>query len=165
VRFRALLTVAIVGAGLIRPPVSLAQDADGLTIRVDDCIALESELARYDCYERLVRAALSEREDTVETAAEGQEERSPTIREVADERGTQPADAAEFVSTITALDEDLRNRYTITLGNGQIWRQMLAKRYALRVGQEVRVYPTRWGDSYRLSAKRLKGFIQVERVK
>lgn len=165
-RFRALLHPVFAATVLLGPSVSRAQDADGLTIRVDECVGLKSEADRYDCYERLVDAARGEREDVPEAAAKGQEPGTPGIGPAATDEGeARPAEPEEFVSTIAALDEKLRDRYTITLDNGQVWRQMLAKRYALRVGQEVRIYPTRWGDSYRLSSKELRGFIQVERVK
>jgi len=74
-------------------------------------------------------------------------------------------DLVEFHSTISKLREYIPGRYLITLENGQVWRQMVAKRYRLRVGHNVRIYPSRWGKSFRLSAEELKGFIQVERVR
>ncbi|HEU4619493.1 MAG TPA: hypothetical protein VFV10_15760 [Gammaproteobacteria bacterium] len=52
----------------------------------------------------------------------------------------------------------------ITLENGQIWRQMTPEIYPLQEGFEVKIYPTRWGNAYRLSVEELGGFIQVERV-
>jgi hypothetical protein len=57
-----------------------------------------------------------------------------------------------------------RNDYRITLENGQIWRQTQARRYALRTGYHVRVYPSPWGESFRLAAEELNGFIQVQRI-
>jgi hypothetical protein len=53
----------------------------------------------------------------------------------------------------------------ITLDNGQVWRQMQPKRYPLQPGYDVRIYSSRWGNSYRLSSPILNGFIQVERVR
>ena len=41
---------------------------------------------------------------------------------------------------------------------------MISKRYPLEVGDEVRIYSTRWGSSFRLSAERVGSYIQVERV-
>ena len=55
--------------------------------------------------------------------------------------------------------------WVITLTSGQVWRQMYNKRYNLKEGQEVKIAPTIWGNAYRLSVKKLGGFIQVERVK
>jgi hypothetical protein len=70
----------------------------------------------------------------------------------------------EFVSTITALEQYRPNAYELTLANGQTWRQVEAKRYPLRIGYTVRVYPSKWADSYRLSAEELHGFIRIKRV-
>jgi hypothetical protein len=76
-------------------------------------------------------------------------------------------DLVELHSTISKLKETRPGRYLITLENGQVWRQMVAEeRYRLRVGHNVRIYPTRWAKkSFRLSAEVLKGSIQVERVR
>lgn len=71
----------------------------------------------------------------------------------------------EMFGTIASLRQFAPNQVTITLTNGQVWRQRRAERYGLREGQDVRIYATRWGDDFRLSVKDLGGFIQVERVK
>ena len=55
--------------------------------------------------------------------------------------------------------------WIVTLASGQVWRQMHTKRYDLHEGQEVKISPTRWGSSYRLSVKELGSFIQVERIR
>ena len=69
----------------------------------------------------------------------------------------------ELIGRIAELQRG-QNGWIVTLEHGQVWRQMNTKRYALREGQEVRIYPTRWGDSYRLSVVDGAGFIQVERI-
>jgi hypothetical protein len=71
---------------------------------------------------------------------------------------------SELVDTIAALEQRGPSLWLITLEGGQQWRQMISKRYLLNVGDEIRIYPTRWGSSYRLSAPRVGGYIQVERV-
>ena len=81
------------------------------------------------------------------------------------EKRDDEKDLVELHSTISKLREYIPGRYLITLENGQVWRQMVAERYRLRVGHNVRIYPSRWGKSFRLSAEELKGFIQVERVR
>lgn len=73
-------------------------------------------------------------------------------------------DGAELVGTVASLEQLGPNLWVVTLDGGQQWRQMLTKRYALRVGDEVRIYSTRWGSAYRLSSERLGSYIQVERV-
>jgi hypothetical protein len=74
-------------------------------------------------------------------------------------------DAREIVSTIVDVRETRSNTSLVTLDNGQIWRQMQPKWYPMRPGQAVRLYPTSWGNSYRLTAEDLNSFIQVERVR
>jgi hypothetical protein len=82
------------------------------------------------------------------------------------EKRDDEEDIVELHSTIKELKEIRPYSYLITLENGQIWRQMVAERYRLRVGHNVRIYPTRWSKkSFRLSAEGLKGSIQVERVR
>ncbi|MEY4640724.1 MAG: hypothetical protein RLZZ227_718 [Pseudomonadota bacterium] len=70
----------------------------------------------------------------------------------------------ELIDTVAAIEQVGPQLLLVTLASGQQWRQMLSKRYALKVGDEVRIYSTRWGSSYRLSAERLDGFVQVQRV-
>lgn len=71
---------------------------------------------------------------------------------------------SELVDTIASLEQYGPVMLRITLESGQEWQQMYSKSYPLKVGDEVRIYPTRWGSSYRLSAARLAGYIQVKRV-
>lgn len=61
--------------------------------------------------------------------------------------------------------QQAQDGWVITLASGQVWRQMVNKRYNLQVGQDVKIAPTMWGNAYRLSVKDLGGFIQVERVR
>jgi hypothetical protein len=81
------------------------------------------------------------------------------------EKQEEEKDLVELHSTVSKLKEYLPQRFLITLENGQVWRQMVGERYRLKVGYKVRIYPNRWGKSFRLSAEELKGFIQVERVR
>ena len=81
------------------------------------------------------------------------------------EKRDDEEDLAELHSTIKKLKEIRPFCYLITLENGQVWRQMVAEEYRLRVGHNVRIYPARWSKkAFRLSAEGLKGSIQVERV-
>lgn len=70
----------------------------------------------------------------------------------------------EITATIASVRQFAPNQVTVTLANGQVWRQRRAERYGLKDGQTVRIYATRWGNDYRMSVKELGGFIQVERV-
>ena len=70
----------------------------------------------------------------------------------------------ELIDTIASIRQLGQGMSVITLSSGQKWQQMITKRFFLKEGEEVRIYPTIWGNSYRLTSKRLGGFIQVKRV-
>jgi hypothetical protein len=166
VRRAQLLPTA--GAAVIWAVAGHAQPAD-VNIEVSECIALESELERYACFERLTEAALAEaatsnRAEAVRREPADRAVASPANSAIAPAPRSAPASPEEIRSAIVALDERRPNEHLITLENGQVWRQSLAKRYPLRVGQDIRIYPTRWGDSFRLTAIESNGYIQVERT-
>jgi pyruvate/2-oxoglutarate dehydrogenase complex dihydrolipoamide acyltransferase (E2) component len=71
----------------------------------------------------------------------------------------------ELHATVAQIWRLMPTLLEITLENGQVWRQTQNKPYNLRVGDEVRIYPTRWGDAYRLTAPRVAGYIQVSRLR
>jgi len=73
--------------------------------------------------------------------------------------------ANELIATVAELKELNRNRFIITLENGQVWEQMDTKRFILSEGDEVRIYATRWGNSFRLASLSHNGFIQVKRLR
>jgi len=75
---------------------------------------------------------------------------------------TNAAGNTELNDRITGLQKT-PSGWIVTLANGQVWRQMNTQNYGLRIGQEVKIYPS-WGTSYRLAVKELGSFIQVERV-
>ena len=71
----------------------------------------------------------------------------------------------ELLDEVSDLDVIKPNMLDITLDSGQVWRQVYPKRFALKKGDLVRIYPSKWGDDFRLTTSRLSGFIQVSRVK
>ena len=86
-------------------------------------------------------------------------------REAQDRAAAAEAAENEIRATITALRERGPNSWLITLDNGQMWDQVRPQWYPLRPGQQVRLYPTQWGSSYRLSALERGGYIQVTLVR
>ena len=102
-----------------------------------------------------------------QSVVEGFGRQSPAIsnarvenaRVLANEDGEQ-----ELVDTISALRERLPSQWEVTLAGGQVWHQVNSKAYRLREGMEIRIYPSPFGGSFRLSATNLNGFIQVRRV-
>ena len=159
-----------------------------LIIELRRCARIKSAVERLDCYDELadqVQQIHSDREAIDLSEPEAAVVKSSRVKEqvpvtektidqtnrvteenfgLLPEKRDDEEDLIELHSTISKLREFLPGRYLITLENGQVWRQMVGERYRLRVGHNVRIYPNRWGDSFRLSAEGLKGFIQVERV-
>jgi len=70
----------------------------------------------------------------------------------------------ELVDLVARLDEKVPNQWEITLESGQVWYQINSKRFRLREGMQVRIYPSPFGGSFRLSASNMNGFIQVRRI-
>lgn len=82
------------------------------------------------------------------------------------QREAKPAEPSETMDgRVAELKFYKPDIWTVTLENGQVWRQIYAKRYNLREGDAVKIYSTNWGQQYRLEAERFNGFIQVERLK
>lgn len=178
---------------LILPVVNFAQSA-GVYVDIGPCMAMEEDAERYACYDLLeeqIRAAqtretelprVSIQRNTRQPAADvtvsdsssedeasvvdfGREtpattsNRETTARLLDNEDGGQ-----ELIDAIVALKEPLPNQWQVTLASGQVWHQINSKRYRLQEGMEIRIYPSPFGGSYRLSATNLNGFIQVRRI-
>jgi hypothetical protein len=141
------------------------------------CAAIESAVARLDCFDALARRARASEaapapqgESAARRASESvvsEPERAvPNDSEVS-RREERAADRGqrELTSQVAALREIQPGRLEVTLANGQVWRQTSSDRYHLLVGHEVRVYPSGFGQYFRLTSKESRGFIQVERVR
>jgi hypothetical protein len=162
------IAIAATAACLAGAAAACAQDSDDITVEIGDCVDLESPEERRACYAARVDAAVQERERSAATTA-------PDSQSPSSDEGTVPRQGAtrddsespplDVVATITELRETVPNSYLITLDNGQAWRQMEPKWLPLRVGQEVRIFPSNWGKTFRLSVAGLSGYIQVERVR
>jgi hypothetical protein len=70
----------------------------------------------------------------------------------------------EMIALVASVKELNPNRKFITLENGQIWEQKDTKPFILDAGDEIRIYPTRWGSSFRLASQSHSGFITVQRL-
>lgn len=178
-------------AGFLGSEPLLAQDDGNVTVNVRDCVELKSAEERIACFGAQVDAAIggrgaSESDDSSSAIRADEADRGRTARgetrappdvHAADRIETRAvdeprrsdvevdADEAEYHGTITAIRERLPSAYVITLDNGQVWQQVEPKMYPLRPGLEVRIYPSRWGDSYRLSGEGSGSYIQVRRVR
>ena len=128
---------------------------------------VESIPARLACYDALAAAARHK----VGSAAPPAAATKPSSSEVAS-FGTPAARVVErddgrqeLHDKINALQRTPAGAWIVTLASGQVWRQTVPEHFNLTAGDEVRISPSKWGESYRLSSGSLRGFIQVERVK
>ena len=69
-----------------------------------------------------------------------------------------------LVDSISEVKIIKLNLVEITLLSGQVWQQIIARRFLLRKGEEVAIQPNPWGESFRLSVTGRNGFIQVKRI-
>ena len=153
----------------------LAQDDGRVTIDARRCARIESPDERLACFEAQVNEAAEQPSAPASPAAPSATTPPPaaapaatqveTARVAAQQNHDEAANRTEWVGVIAALEESRPRAYLVTLSTGEVWQQTVAERYALRVGQRVRTYSNRWGESYRLEAEGLNGFIQVGRVR
>jgi hypothetical protein len=162
----------------IVPTLSCAQVAADGNTDLAQCASIQDEGARLACYDALSRGALSRPAGSQTGISPGLVQGNKRIgEEIARLRNVRVQEQAsspgsnnfgtgnrEVVGRVAKLESGPRG-WIVTLQEGQVWRQMIAKRFPLREGQEVRIKPTRWGDAYRLTAEDLSGYIQVERVR
>jgi hypothetical protein len=150
-----------------KEPTSIAQ-----------CAAIESAVARLDCFDALARRqrgggdapapeARSEapRRSSESTRSEPQDEEPDAARSSRRDARAADRERRELTSQVVAVREVQPGRVEVTLANRQVWRQTGTDRYNLLVGHEVRLYPSGFGRYFRLSSTKARGFIQVERVR
>lgn len=167
-RGSAAVAAALWGS-LFSLPAALAQDSGTTTVNLAGCLELESEAARRACIDAQVDEFLEERGPADSEPSRAIEDTETDRYRRTDDTlssGREPeAEKDEYFGTILELSERLPSSYIITLDNGQVWEQTEPKRYPLRPGLEVRIYPTRWGSRYRLTGVDSGGHIQVRRLR
>ena len=123
------------------------------------CMDIKDRSDRIRCYDTLadeVRAR-SQPQPDAKVSSFGKE--SPA-RVVDTEDGRE-----ELHDRIESLRTTPAGNWIMTLASGQVWQQSVPGAYNLHKGHEVLIYSSKWGTTYRLSAKDLNGFIQVQRLK
>jgi hypothetical protein len=147
---------------LISAP-ALAQQASDTTVDIARCMDIPESAERIRCYDALAdqvraRKPAPVKEAAVESFGKGKD---PDAARVVDtEEGR-----AELHDRIEALRQTPTGRWIVTLASGQVWQQTVSSTYMLRTGMDVRIFRSRFGNGYRLSAQDLNGFIQVQRIK
>lgn len=162
IRTNVNLRIAAIAAVLAASQAAGAQEpGDAVNVDVGECVKLTTPDERLACFEKQVEVSRTNppaagaaaspstapAPGTAPTSTSGREEAPPDIE-----------------ARVAELRETVPNAYMITLDNGQVWRQTVPKAYAVRPGDEVRIYYSKW-RTYRLTNERLRSFIQVERVR
>jgi hypothetical protein len=155
--------------GLAYLEAAVAQEQGRVTIDARRCLELESPEERLACFETQVGEAQNSTAPATAAVPPPSSQQPISTVDVATLPGQgAPADTpgqSEWVGNIASLKERAPNQYLITLDSGQVWQQRIAERYALRVGQRVRIYHAKFTSGLRLQADGVNGFIQVERVR
>jgi hypothetical protein len=161
---------------------AVAQSSGDTAAAIEACARVADQAARLDCFDKLTRPTSDRSVETASSPAapaavepQGGAAAPPTAADTAaapaasvpSRRDARAADKAEreVTSSVTALREIQPGRVEVTLANGQVWRQTYSDSYNLLVGHEVKIYPSGFGQYFRLSSTEVRGFIQVERVK
>jgi hypothetical protein len=169
-----------------------AEQSTPVIIDASPCLALTRPIERLTCFEDLAQAAqqpgasipqqnlpvVSIPRNTARQPQLAQPEPKPEapqtavipensfeenygIRKNSNDRNIRDT---ELIARIAVIKELNPNRKLITLENGQVWEQKETKPFMLDAGDEIRIYPSRWGTSYRLASQSHSGFITVQRL-
>ena len=181
-------TVVLLASLSLLPAASYAQDEPFLA-----CAEFSNRDARISCLETALETAVKNR-DAATTAQARTGVTTPAARSSAtavtpapvpveatvateprdqklfglfgrerEEESAKPVDTLQ--ASVAKLEYYKPDVLTITLDNGQVWRQSSASRFNLQKDDAVRIYATRWGKNYRLEAERFNGYIQVSRIR
>jgi len=123
-------------------PLAATARADSLRAELGRCASIPDVATRVACYDRMTR--------------EPEAKRKPEPAERADEAQ---------VAKVASVAEAQPNKLLITLANGEVWQQTVAKAFLIRADDTVRIAGSGWGRSFRLAIDGHPGFIQVSRVR
>jgi hypothetical protein len=152
---------------IIGMPSSIAQGS--LPAQLSACLEIPGVLQRLACYDRVAhgmgqvaapRSALAEKPVARGAPQVGLgSERLPQIASAV------PRRAQEMTAEVTGVSYDLRGRFTITLSNGQIWRQLEGDTAVLRRSRISAVRISRGAlGSYDLNVAGLNASYRVVRL-
>jgi hypothetical protein len=142
--------------------------ADNLRLELAKCAAVSDINARVTCYDGLAHSQQSKPlsdqappATTVEApvAAKIENFGQPQTKLVSDEKGE-----VALLDKVILLKEVQSNKLQITLASGQVWQQVVAKAFFIRVGDTARVASTAWGRTFRLAIDGHPDYIQVSRL-
>ncbi len=156
-------------------PAAAQAPAETVNVDVSECVKLTTPEERLACFDKQVEstrtspaapATPASATSPAAPVAAPTNSQPPASSTTSSNAGRQNREEqhADIHARIREIHETVPNSYLITLDNGQVWRQTVPKAYALRHGDAVRLFYSRWG-TYRLTNEQLRSFIQVERVR
>ena len=150
-------------------PLMAAAQTEALRRELGRCAAVADVNARVACYDGLAREQQGKPLSPQPPRAVLAPEPVVAKRESAGQpQATGPSDApgdTDVVDKIASFTEIQPNRLQITLGNGQVWQQTVGKAFFIRKEDSVRISPSSWGHSFRLTVDGHPDFIQVRRLR
>ena len=170
---------------LLSATTQAAEQSAPVIIDASPCLALTRPIERLTCFEDQAEAAqqpgasilqqnlpvVSIPRNTASQAQQAQPDPEPETPQTAVNDGNsfeedfgldnEKEKDRELIARIAVIKELNPNRKLITLENGQVWEQKETKPFMLEAGDEIRIYPSRWGTSYRLASQSHNGFITV----
>lgn len=168
----AFLSIALLA------PMAQAQDDPALLENVKQCAQIQDAAERYACYDRTTSSLRPAPAAGVSQPVQPAAPALPVLRTAPttpangpfatmnpEPEQAEPAEVVELVDKIVEVKEHVPGQLMVTLANGQVWYQTDSRRYQLRKGMEVRIYPGLFGGSWRMSSAELNSFIQVKRLK
>lgn len=150
---------ALILAALILPaPVYAAGQDDVLK-----CLSITDDATRLACYDRTVAALRTLPAPPVAPAP------PPVSREQAfgAERIARPGQAEEpesITAKLVSVNQQVVDRYTFTLDNGQVWTQVVARPVNTKPGKMVKIEKAVLG-SFTMTIEGVGGIIKVRRIK
>lgn len=125
-----------------------ASNAAELSDQLKQCRAVQNDLQRLTCYDKIGSGTFTP--TNVVTEREQYLERTPTATSSAvsttspDNFGIEHKEVPQeqvtsIIATVDLIEQSKRGLWTITLNNGQKWRQISSDGFLLRKGEEVTI--------------------------
>lgn len=153
-RWSAFLAVA-----MALPLHALAQTGT-IQLELARCAAIADINARVACYDALANTRQNQPQSAVPAVPRTQVPEEAQAKPVADARNAQT-----LLARVTQLREVQPGKMRITLANGQVWQQTVAKAFFIRTNDTVRIDSSGWGRSFRLTIDGHPEYIQVSRLR
>ncbi|MDR7121626.1 hypothetical protein [Rheinheimera soli] len=134
---RSLVTLVAVGL------VSSAAFASEVSNQLTQCRAIQNDLKRLVCYDKIGSATFSHSVSSGTAAIEPRSTSTEQVQTLSSERfgvehkGIAKTAASSMTAQVTAIQQSKTGLWTITLDNGQKWRQISSDGFIIREGDNI----------------------------